>query len=511
MNKKIKRFFTLRQMSAVFKQAFNSPLYWIIMIEAALAVGVLYWQLLSKVTTVINFYLIYRNAPLYLYSYAGLAFLSMILFGLNAAILVYLWRESKSASAKYSGGSVLGAFFGSLGSACPSCGAFLLSFLGVSGGVAMLPFRGLEILFASVVILGVSLLLSLRRLAAADSCELCPIQPDKSGNAATTNARKRSDHNQKLYYQASLVVLFLIIFFVWPLFQNEIISASSDAKSGLLLQNKINFEQKNEAGSKLYVETLEKVLPKGGFETGLALSGIVPKMVSYGIIDADKFRKLYGRRGLDEGSLSILTRNSKEPLKINENNAGLLLNIFWPLGISNKTNFNEKSRLKGDSLFNFASTGGWTLGKEDNGGKYFNRYEIIKLTEEQEEVVLKVAGNTYRPCCGNSTFFQDCNHGSALLGAIELGASQGMSEEELYKLALKLNSFWFPDTYLETALYFKIAKSVDWEDVGPKEIMSFEYSSGPGWAKNVAKTFQEILKDNPDLLPKTTQGGGCGV
>ncbi len=36
------------------------------------------------------------------------------------------------------------------------------------------------------------------------------------------------------------------------------------------------------------------------------------------------------------------------------------------------------------------------------------------------------------------------NHGSALRGLLQLGASQGLSEEELYREALAFNSFWFP-------------------------------------------------------------------
>src|SRR3546814_2132150 len=73
---------------------------------------------------------------------------------------------------------------------------------------------------------------------------------------------------------------------------------------------------------------------------------------------------------------------------------------------------NESSPMNGDSLYNFASTGGWTLGKEQNGGAYFNKFRIVELTPEQVALVTQVAKSTYRPCCNNSTFFQDCNHGS---------------------------------------------------------------------------------------------------
>jgi hypothetical protein len=96
---------------------------------------------------------------------------------------------------------------------------------------------------------------------------------------------------------------------------------------------------------------------------------------------------------------------------------------------------NKTSPVNGVSLFNLPSTGGWTLGKEENGGAYFNEFRIVELTPEQEALVTRIAKNTYRPCCNNSTFFQDCNHGSALLGLLELGASQGLTADELYQEA----------------------------------------------------------------------------
>ena len=42
-----------------------------------------------------------------------------------------------------------------------------------------------------------------------------------------------------------------------------------------------------------------------------------------------------------------------------------------------------------------------------------------------------------------------------MLGLLELMASQGLSEEEMYKYALIVNSYWFPDTYLAIAKYFE--------------------------------------------------------
>ncbi|MBI4064928.1 hypothetical protein HY409_00970, partial [Candidatus Gottesmanbacteria bacterium] len=168
---------------------------------------------------------------------------------------------------------------------------------------------------------------------------------------------------------------------------------------------------------------------------------------------------------------------------------------------------NKDSPVNGKSLFNFASTGGWNIGKEKNGGAYFNKFRIVKLRPGQEALVTQIAKNTYRPCCNNSTFFQDCNHGSALLGLLQLGASQGLIEDELYKEALAFNSFWFPHNYIQTALYFKVVKNIEWDRVDPKLALGVDYSTGSGWSKNVQTEIAKI----PNIIPKTRGGAVCGV
>jgi len=490
---------------SAFKKVFQSPFYWFLAIDGALALGLLYWWLLSKTTTWVTFYSMYGNVPLYFWPYVLLTLISMALFGMSLAVATYSWQRSKlkNLNLKDQGGMAFGTAFGALAAACPVCGSFLLSAIGIAGGVALLPFKGLELKLLSAGFFGFALFLSIEKLSKAAACEVCEVKPEKSASGA-----KKSD---AFSYQTLIAILFLIILFAAPLWKQEQIAASAVAKDGTLLTNKINSAQNGQTGNALYDEVVAKVLPLQGFQTKIVLGDAIVKLVQNGVIDLEKFKQVYTSRGVSEKELAILTQPSYQPLKIDANNASLMINILWPLGLANKAEFNEKSPVKGESLFNFASTGGWTLGKEDNGGKYFNKYEIVKLTPEQEAIALDVAQNTYRPCCGNSSFFQDCNHGSALLGLIELGASQGLSADELYKVALQFNSFWFPQTYIETALYQKLAKNTDWEDVDAREIMGFNYSSGPGWAKNVAQPFKEIVAKNPGLLPQKQGGAGCGI
>ena len=148
---------------------------------------------------------------------------------------------------------------------------------------------------------------------------------------------------------------------------------------------------------------------------------------------------------------------------------------------------------------NFASTGGWTLAKGD-GMEHYSKHNFIVLTEEQQELVERVSKGIFRPCCGNSVHFPDCNHGMAVLGLLEIMASQGAEEQEMYDAALKVNSYWFPGTYLTLAKYFG-ARETEWKDVDAKTVLGSLYSGARG--------YRQILQEvEPE---KAKGGGGCGV
>lgn len=227
------------------------------------------------------------------------------------------------------------------------------------------------------------------------------------------------------------------------------------------------------------------------------------KMTSAGVIDAKKFEALYERRGgLDSETKKLLYEANNGNLKITEKNSGVLLNLLWALGLGNKNDILEKGPMQ-DPRYGgaggFASTGGWTLADGD-AMKHYSRHSLIILTAEQQKLVERVSKNIYRPCCNNPTYFPDCNHGIAMLGLLELMASQGVSEKEMYKTALQVNIYWFPDNYSVIEKYFA-SKGISWEKADPKEILGAKYSSGSGYGK--------ILRE---AGPQQQQGGGgCGV
>lgn len=252
----------------------------------------------------------------------------------------------------------------------------------------------------------------------------------------------------------------------------------------------------------------EEVNPTKGIQTKIILGDAVPKMVALGIIDMDKIKALYKNRGgIPPEEMKMLTEPSNVPLTIKAGNAVWLVNLLWPLGLANKMDVNNQSPVAGANVNGYASTGGWSLGQAATGGGYFNKYTLVPLTPAQEQRVLQLAQSTYRPCCDNSSFFQDCNHGSAAMAIIELGVSQNLSDADIYQTLLAFNSFWFPQNYVETALYFNIVKGVDWKGVDPKTILGKDYSSLSGWTKNVDTPVQKI----PGLIPQSQNGASCGT
>lgn len=246
-----------------------------------------------------------------------------------------------------------------------------------------------------------------------------------------------------------------------------------------------------------------RILPKDGVVLPITWGDLGKRMVADGVIDELKFRALF-EGGLTNSEEQMLSGNSDQPIVMNQQNSRFLLDLLWAFGLANKNDILENGEMT-DKQYggtgNFASTGGWTLAK-GTGIDHYSKHAYVALTADQQALVDKVSRGIYRPCCGNSTHFPDCNHGMAMLGLLELMAKNAASEQQMYDVALKANSFWFPQTYIDLATYFK-EQGQDWDQVDAKTILGAEYSSAQGYQK----TRQKIQS-----LPKPQQGsGGCGA
>jgi hypothetical protein len=255
----------------------------------------------------------------------------------------------------------------------------------------------------------------------------------------------------------------------------------------------------------------DEVNPTAGFSINASLGDLGPKMISLGVIDADKFIATYEKSNqpLTAEQKQILLKGSDTNITINRENSYFLLNFFWAVGLANKSTILEEGDMMKyggkQGAGNFASTGGWSLAKGD-AMNYYAKSALIPLTKDQESRVNLVASNIFRPCCNNSTAFPDCNHGMALLGVLQLMASNGATEKEMYEAGKYVNAFWFPGNYYDLALYFQNKEGKSFKDIDAKVLLSKEFSSASGW-----QSAKQWLADKNLIQQPPKQSGGCGV
>lgn len=252
----------------------------------------------------------------------------------------------------------------------------------------------------------------------------------------------------------------------------------------------------------------EQVNPKDGYALPVSYGDLGPRLIESGVIDYDAFAAIYTNSGnpLSEVQIEILNRGSDEQIVITARNAHFLLNYFWAVGLANKNPILTNGPIvqnSGGQIGRFASTGGWTLARKPVTELYAD-LDLLPLTAEQQRRVEEVAAAVYRPCCNNPTLFPDCNHGMAMLGLLELMASQGASTDQMFEAAKYVNAFWFPQQNLETALYLKANQNVNFVDADARLVTDAGFSSGSGFAA----THQQLQTSG--LLPQaSSQGGSC--
>lgn len=256
-------------------------------------------------------------------------------------------------------------------------------------------------------------------------------------------------------------------------------------------------------------DATQAVLPSRGHATSLVFGDAIPRLVRAGVIDPAKFAALYAARGgLPDWVPRLLAAPSAEPIVLSAATAPYLLNLLWPLGLATRTTFNLDSPFTGAELARLASTGGWRLGRAATGAAYFNTVGTLDLSEAQEARVLAVARRTFRPCCNNSAFLQDCNHGSAMLGLLELAAAQGLPEGDLFRLAKIANGYWYPTQYVAMALYFDVLADTAWADVDPAVAVGRELASASGWRTGIRQPLEENGLLRASAQPKAA---GCAA
>lgn len=305
------------------------------------------------------------------------------------------------------------------------------------------------------------------------------------------------------FWKGTALILFAIILLT-QVFEISITPKLSFLKNPLLNKQLATTAQAPiEPGSIDTANLTKAVLPDEGVALPIAWGDLGKQMIADGVIDEQKYRALF-EGGLTNTEEQMLSGKDSQPIVLTQANSRHVLNMLWAFGLANKNDILENSEMT-DKQYggasNFASTGGWSLAR-GAAMDHYSKHAYVVLTPEQQALVDTVSRGIYRPCCGNSTHFPDCNHGMAMLGLLELLAKNGASEQQMYDVALKVNSFWFPQTYIDLATYFK-EQGKDWNQVDAKTVLGADYSSAQGYQK----TRQQIKS-----LPKPQQaGGGCGA
>ncbi len=255
---------------------------------------------------------------------------------------------------------------------------------------------------------------------------------------------------------------------------------------------------------------VEQIHPKDGYTIPISFGDLGPQMVEAGVFDRDTFIQVYQQAGkpLSADQLAMLDGTYPGKIVINPANAYFLLNFFWALGLSNQNPILDSGPIQqngSDRVVGFASTGGWSLATRPIE-ELFSSLQLIELTPEQQARAEDAAKAVYRPCCDNPTHFPDCNHGMAMLGLLELMASQGASIDQMLESAKYVNAFWYPQQTLEQAVYFQKAEGKAFKDVDPRTLLGAQFSSASGFT-----ALHQFLSEKGWLPQASSSGGSCGV
>lgn len=164
----------IAKLQIIFVQSF----YRKIAVASSLFVAYLSYWLFYQTTTIQTFLGNMQNGDFGTYSFAygtiyiATSILIILLSGVSIAVVVWLFRHSKLGTKKAAWGNIGGFVSAAFAMGCPVCGAFLLSTLGVAGGLTVFPLQGLELKFLSLGLLSVSSWYGLSKVGQND-CKDC--------------------------------------------------------------------------------------------------------------------------------------------------------------------------------------------------------------------------------------------------------------------------------------------------------------------------------------------------
>ena len=114
-----------------------------------------------------------RFSLLYGIVYAITTVLTVLLSGISVASALWLYQQTKERK-KFLGANIGGLAAASLSVGCPVCGAYLLSAIGIAGGLSIFPLQGLELKLLSLGLFAGSLIYSAKKVEEGGHCLIIP-------------------------------------------------------------------------------------------------------------------------------------------------------------------------------------------------------------------------------------------------------------------------------------------------------------------------------------------------
>ncbi len=196
-----------------------------------------------------------------------------------------------------------------------------------------------------------------------------------------------------------------------------------------------------------------EVYPAGGFVLPVKWGDIVKGLINLGVLNETALidAVLESNQTLTRYEAGIMSGTYNGYIHTNASDSEFVLLVLWSLGISNNNTIITKGPLSTyGNPDQYASTGGYLpLGKLEIG-----RLNLVNLTSEQQSEAVDVAAGTFRPCCDNPAMFPDCNHGAAELALIEMMASQGFNESQMFVVLQEFLSEYYPQNMFEVGVVY---------------------------------------------------------
>ncbi len=252
----------MEKLFASFKIIFKEPSYIKIAAFTSLVVTYISYWLFSQTTTASSFINSMQSGDFGKYSFAyGITYIITTIFiillsGVSIATTVWLFRHSKLGLQKAAGGNVGGLISAAFAMGCPVCGGFLLSFLGIAGGLTIFPFQGLELKLLSLVLLGISAWYGLSKVNKKD-CEDCM----DIRNHTVLKSQGIKIGGKRLIVlplDKAIVTIITLLFVINQLFISQIAMAMGIAPQGGSLASLLGIRQAN-----AYAIIAPKINPDG--------------------------------------------------------------------------------------------------------------------------------------------------------------------------------------------------------------------------------------------------------